>query len=347
MSGRASVPPLLIALLFAGCPTDEPGPPDPPDPDPPHEYPLDDVLRFDHLQAVGTHNSYHLETGDSPVTAWQYSHLPLDEQLGLQGVRQFELDLYWDPHESRFMVLHVPFLDQSTTCAWLADCLEAMRGWSDRNPGHHPLLTLLETKDAYDAETVQDYIADLEFEVLAVWPEERLIRPDDVRGEHGSLREALEEDGWPVLGELRGRAMFVLHDGGGLRDAYTHGGASTAGRVLFPDAQGNVDLPFAAVHSMNDPVGGFDAIGAVVGAGHLVRTRADSDSEQAVANDTSRRDAALASGAHFISTDWPEPHPDSGYVVAIPGGTPSGCNPLTAPAECTSEAIEDPEVIVP
>jgi hypothetical protein len=337
--------PLLVALLLAGCPTEDPDVPDPPDP--PHEYPLDDALRFHHLQAVGTHNSYHLETGETVVPAWDYSHLPLDEQLGLQGVRQFELDLYRDSHESRFMVLHVPFLDQSTTCAWLTDCLEVMRGWSDRNPGHHPLLTLLETKDGYDPDTAEDYLADLEYEVLDVWPEDRLVTPDSVRGDHATLREALAADGWPVLGELRGKALFVLHDGGGLREVYTHGNTSSEGRVLFPDAQGNTELPYAAVHSMNDPVGGFDAIGAVVAAGHLVRTRADSDSEQAVANDISRRDAALASGAHFISTDYPAPHPDTGYVVAIPDGTPSRCNPLTAPAECSSEAIEDPAIIVP
>ena len=58
--------------------------------------------------------------------------------------------------------------------------------------------------------------------------------------------------------------------------------------------------------------------------------------------DTSRLDLALSSGAHCISTDFPEPDEETGYVAAIPGGEPVGCNPRTAPAECTAEALEDP-----
>lgn len=53
-------------------------------------------------------------------------------------------------------------------------------------------------------------------------------------------------------------------------------------------------------------------------------------------------EADLASGAHFISTDVPEPVDWTSYVVDMPGGTPSRCNPRSAPSECTSEALEDP-----
>jgi len=332
---------LLVAAL-TGCPVEDDVPPDG---DPPHQYPLDDVLRLDDLQALGTHNSYHLETGETPVTAWDYSHRPLDEQLGVLGVRQFELDLFRDWETDSFWVFHVPFLDMSTTCLYLDECLCAMKEWSDRNPGHHPLLTLLELKDDHDEETAEEVLADLEEEIVAVWPEDRLVTPDLVRGDHACLRDALEQQGWPTLGELRGRALFVLHAGGAYRDEYTRDG--TEGRVLFPDAYGDLTLGFAAVHSINDPIGSIEAIEAAVEAGHLVRTRADSDSEQAWAGDTTRSEAALASGAHFVSTDYPEPHYESGYVVAVPGGTPSRCNPLGAPEECTSEAIEDPQVISP
>jgi hypothetical protein len=56
------------------------------------------------------------------------------------------------------------------------------------------------------------------------------------------------------------------------------------------------------------------------------------------------RDAALASGAHFVSTDYEEPNPAfSSYVVTIPGGTPARCNPVTAPADCSPTDVEDPE----
>ena len=47
------------------------------------------------------------------------------------------------------------------------------------------------------------------------------------------------------------------------------------------------------------------------------------------------RDAAIASGAQFVSTDYPVPDPDfgTGYMVAIPDGMPARCNPISAPPE--------------
>ena len=114
---------------------------------------------------------------------------------------------------------------------------------------------------------------------------------------------------------------------------------------MFPDGHGETDLAVGAIDTLNDPVGDAELIAAALAAGHLVRTRADSDGDQARSNDTAQRDAGLASGAHFLSTDFPIPYAETGYVVAMPGGTPSRCNPILAPAECTSEAIEDPRWI--
>lgn len=57
-----------------------------------------------------------------------------------------------------------------------------------------------------------------------------------------------------------------------------------------------------------------DTIGKLVREGYIVRTRADSGLRQGAENDTARRDAALASGAHIVSTDFPpgEAHPETG-----------------------------------
>jgi hypothetical protein len=336
---------MLLLLLACLAPPD--GPPDA-DTAPSEvwtpSYPLDDVLTFADLQALGTHNSYHLRTEGVDRPEWDYDHAPLDGQLGEQGVRQFELDLSWvDDH---FEVFHVGILDENTTCRLLADCLATMKRWSDANPGHHPLFTLLEMKDDPDRVDLTAAVWGLEAELARVWPRERLVVPDDVQRGAASLREGLAQGGWPTLGALRGKALFVLHAGGGWSDAYFDGERSSAGRLLFPDVD-DLDHPLAAVHTYNDPVGDASRIADAVAAGHLVRTRTDSDGNEARANDTRVRDAALASGAHFVSTDFPIPHPDTGYVVRIPGGTPSRCNPLRAPSVCTSEAIEAPQQLGP
>ena len=75
-----------------------------------------------------------------------------------------------------------------------------------------------------------------------------------------------------------------------------------------------------------------------------MRTRADADTVEARANDTSTRDAALASGAQWVSTDYPVPNYGVGfattYFAEIPGGTVARCNPVNAPRSCVSRQLE-------
>ena len=54
-----------------------------------------------------------------------------------------------------------------------------------------------------------------------------------------------------------------------------------------------------------------------------------------------RRDAGLEAGVHFLSSDIPAPDQDRAYWLEIPGGTPARCNPISAPLDCTPEALED------
>ena len=98
---------------------------------------------------------------------------------------------------------------------------------------------------------------------------------------------------------------------------------------------------------MNTP---GDDVRAAVAAGFLVRTRAISMPDALHDDAATLRaelDRALESGAHIISTDVPVPRDDVALHVEIPGGTPSRCNPVTAPAECTAASIEDPALITP
>ena len=97
---------------------------------------------------------------------------------------------------------------------------------------------------------------------------------------------------------------------------------------------------WTSVFVLNDPVEDAAAIAAVTAEGFLVRTRADADNIEPFDGETARRDAALASGAQLISTDYPAPVDGVDYVATIPGGTPSRCNPVTAPAGCTSADVE-------
>ena len=79
--------------------------------------------------------------------------------------------------------------------------------------------------------------------------------------------------------------------------------------------------PESAFLIMNDPVKQQEEIRQLVKQGYLVRTRADANTVEARNMDYSRWEAALSSGAHFISTDYylPAPFEDSDYQVIIPG----------------------------
>jgi hypothetical protein len=319
---------------------------------PAFDYPRDGTLRMNHLQALGTHNSYHQPTPDAEsVPALDYTHKPLGEQLANQGVRQIELDTHWNANKGVMEVYHLYLVDEGTTCRLFTDCLTAVKTWSDAHPAHEPIFIQIEPKDSpTDAASAETYFGNLEGEVLKVFPRERVITPDDVKGSAANVRDALATSGWPTLGAARGKVAFFIDNHDQFRGFYTHGGKDIDGRLMFIDA--DPTDPWAGIILANDPMADADRITAALKGNLMVRTRADSDNVQPLAGDTSMRDAALASGAHFVSTDYPEAVPGvpmSGppYVVQIPGGTPSRCNPVTAPKDCASTDIEDPKFIQP
>lgn len=334
----------LLSLLLCCGKGDDPAPPsvEPPTP----RGPLDDVLRINHIQAKSTHNSYHIETPGNAVPEWKYTHAPLDQQLGEQGVRGFEIDTHFvpgdTPEQHRFDVFHLKLIDEKTTCGRLVECLQVLRGWSDRHRGHHPIFVMFEPKDDLPSTAPPEEIfATFEREILAAWPRERIITPDDIKGDAPTLREAVTSRGWPTLGQSRGKILFFLNNTEKFRQNYTRNLANLDGRLMFVES--SPDDPFAAVLILNNPVSSAAQIDAGLKAGFLVRTFADSASSP----DPAERDAALASGAHLLSSDLPVPVQPGGYSLQIPQGTPSRCNPKTAPPECTSEAIEGPDLVPP
>jgi hypothetical protein len=337
----------------------------------------DHCVALNHLQVLGTHNSYHIQPDpflingyanfDPDAIFWEYTHQPLDVQLEAQGVRQIELDVYADPEgglhaqpvghglllgdlDARIpeleppgmKVLHIADLDIFSTCPTLIDCLGVVKAWSDANPRHLPITIVIEAKSEgfLFIEPIPFGPAefdDLDAEIRFVFPDAQLITPDHVRGGAATLEEAVLKRGWPTLAEARGRVLFALDNPGAERLDYLQGHPSLTGRVMFTSSSpGEPDAAFIQLH---DPFGA--PIAERVAEGYIVRTRTDSDTIEARANSTERRDEALRSGAQFVSTDYPAPDPlFSDYSVQIPGGMPGRCNPVYAPPGCRDFALE-------
>ncbi len=306
------------------------------------DYPLDDELRLNEVQAIGSHNSYHVEPELPFDDSHYYTHLPLEEQLASQGVRQFELDFHYR-EDVGFQIFHLPAIDEVTTCLLFVDCLGAIKGWSDAHPGHLPVMIWLEPKsdaDFLDA-TLLDLFGrwdELEAEILSVWPRDRILAPDDVRGDHATLRDAVTTDGWPTLGEVRDKLIFALLDGGEHRDDYLAWSPDLVGRLLFPDTESAED-PNAGMFKINNAVTDAAKVSELAAAGFMITSNVDSPTDSDEDN-AAKLAASLASGPHFVSSDFPgAPGPGGGYSAQIPGGQPVGCNPVSASAASRSPAL--------
>jgi hypothetical protein len=296
-----------------------------------------------------------------------YSHRPLAEQLDA-GARQLELDVVRDPDGGRFAkpltafgngivptpawagamakpgykVLHMQDVDFRSTCPTFVECLTQIRTWSKAHPDHAPILILLNAKDGpssapggtpalpFDEEAFDV----LDAEIRSVFADGQLVTPDQVRGKHATLREAVLAEGWPALSATRGKVFFALDESPDKVAAYRGARRSLEGRAMFVNT--DEASPAAAYLTLNDPIGQRERIAAAVRAGFIVRTRADADTAQARSNDVRMRSAALSSGAQYVSTDylWADPRLSGGYTVRLTGGEAATCNPVRLAKGC-------------
>lgn len=291
--------------------------PEPADADPPDAAPDPAPwLRLDHLQIRGTHNSYHRAPANPLLPEFAVDQPPLAVQLGAQGVRQIELDVH-EAGDGVFAVYHVPGIDEETTCPTLRACLAEVEGWSAAHPGHHALFVFIEPKTALASQADA-----LDRAILDVWPRERIISPADVRGDHPDLRTAIAVDGWPSVHASRGKALFFLFDDGAPRDRYLAAQADPLLFVRHPMSDAGAPDAVFFNHDVVDP----ERFAALAADGAILRTRGD---------DAAARERALGSAAHIISLDDAD-------ALELPDGTPSRCNPVTAPPDCRPERIEPP-----
>jgi hypothetical protein len=301
-----------------------------------------------------------------------YRHAPLDVQLS-SGVRQVEIDVYADVNGGRyahpgnlkmiadaglpadppfdpqglflkpgFKVMHAQDIDYRSNCQPFTGCLTVILNWSKAHPGHLPIFVLIETKDgkARDWQVEPEKFTpavfdDLDKEIRSVVPANKMIVPDDVRGELPRLEDVVLAGGWPTLESARGKLIFLLDQ---RREGphYLEGHPGLRGRVIFTNAEpGSADAAFIEV---NDPLKDPLLIPSLVKKGYLVRTRTDADTVQGRSGDMEMRDAAMASGAQILSSDYyfNEKASWTGFSVSFPKGEVARCNPAVGPPTCAS-----------
>ena len=339
-------------------------------------------LKLNDILAVGTHNSYKraipapvmalvAQLSQSQADSLDYAHAPLTEQLD-GGARQLEIDIFNDPQGGRyahpvafrlagvalqssmsaalakpgFKVMHIQDVDVLSDCVLLEDCLAAIRDWSAANPKHVPVLLMFNLKrdmamapGGVDALPFDDTSFDaLDKTVRDVFPGNMLITPGDVQGDYPTLRGAVLNDNWPTLGAARGRILFAIDEDEQIARAYR---AARQDPVFFVNTHEEAS-PDAAYLTLNDPVADAARIRAAVEAGFIVRTRADASTKEARLNDIGRREAALRSGAQFVSTNYMQPDArfPGGYQVRLEGNAVAICNPVSSADRCAGAVLE-------
>lgn len=239
-------------------------------------------------------------------------------------------------------VLHVADLDFRSQCPSFRSCLTLLRQWSDSEPDHSPVFILLEPKLSGLERAIPGATAVPPFDKAAfdevdesirnILGRDKVFTPDDLRGDMPTLEAAVLAKHWPSVKAARGKFIFFFLVPGMNLAAfapYLDGRPSLQGRMAF--VQGKPGMAHTAFMLFDNALTRGTEIRDAVKKGYIVRARADIDTADARRNDPRRRDAALASGAQMVSTDYltaPNIYANDYHLAPFAGGW--RCNPVVA-----------------
>lgn len=266
--------------------------------------PLNDV------QFLASHNSYKKKgsilgklfvgLGDSfnEAKSLNYTNKTITEQLK-SGIYSLELDIRYRSGE--FEVTHVPVVDNSTTMAKLSLGLEEIELFLNNEPNSFPLIIILEIKNDYNfldpglKKIKKEQIAELDTLISNTFYN-KLYRPSDLRGTYPNIKTRLDNDGWPLVSDLLGKVMFVIH-AGSYANNYIEDVALVNQNLFISTYKDNlhVNAPFVIHNDLNT-----SSIKALVDDSYIVRTRIGNS------NGYSEEDVlkAINSGAQILTTDY-------------------------------------------
>jgi Phosphoinositide phospholipase C, Ca2+-dependent len=304
-------------------------------------FPLNSDLRLNQIQLIASHNSYHIKPDElrlfmvglvdpAGAKSMRYTHAPISTQFD-RGIRSIELDIR--RKGDQFQVVHVPLVGDNSNCPDFKLALKEIQNWSRNHQGHIPILVLMELKndwmeldptlDPFTPESLNT----LDQTILSIFSRDNLLMPDDIRGNAESLEKAIAEKGWPLVKDVLGKILFILHENEEYRNYYLQGNPTLKKRVMFTcTTPGQPDGAFILHNEVEE-----EAITRLVKMNYMVRTRADAELQ--INQDRTSR--ALASGAQILTTDFPpgEPHSDSGYLVQFRDSKTVRRNPITGSSD--------------
>ena len=298
----------------------------------------------------------------------EYEHEPLEKQLDM-GLRNLELDVFHDPQGGRYVqpkgiemirkggnpnftfdtenklaipgmkMFHVQDIDFQSHYLVFAEALQALKKWSNAHPDHHPIFILVNAKDTPIPNTVRPLpftataLDSIDLEIRTHLGLEKLLIPDQVKGNFASLEQGVLNGHWPSLDKARGKFLFVLDESEEKIRTYLTKKPGLTNAVFFVNLkEGN---PEAGFRIINDPVKNEAYIQELVQKGYMIRTRSDSGTEEARSEDYTQFEKAKSSGAQVISTDYYLPSKlfKSTYKVSFEENKFERANPVLNPSK--------------
>ena len=193
---------------------------------------LHNTRRFNEHSIFGTHNSTHKCSLFSYffLWIWCYTHGTLAEQLS-SGIRNIELDIWWNIHLGRWEVHHEYLIDDLTTSTSpdLRTALAEIHSWSVLNKPHFPIAVNLDVKGGYlfgtswvasllgrgfnSGDGYLQYAYDsLRDDIHTHWGDNGIVNPWTLTdGNPHLIRSVLEQKGWPSASKLSSKTMFFIN----------------------------------------------------------------------------------------------------------------------------------------
>jgi hypothetical protein len=279
---------------------------------------FDQLTTLDEIQMLASHNSYKkrgsslgklfVGLGDSfsEAKALNYGYKNLTDQFEA-GIRSMEFDVR--KRKSSFVLTHVPLVDNSSVAPDFAMALEEIYLYSTNNTTHVPMIFLIEVKDDWMildhalqniGETELNQLNDLIKDKL----KDRLYTPGELIEEGLTLRESLEQNGWPTVTSLLGKVIFVLHPDN-KNESYLNLDHTLKTQSMFIGSyDDNLSKSYTSfiIHNAVDPT----RIQELVSDGYIVRTRIDEN----LIFDEMRFQQAILSNAQILSSDFTQGRKD-------------------------------------
>ncbi|KAH3743423.1 Phosphoinositide phospholipase C, Ca2+-dependent [Pelomyxa schiedti] len=226
------------------------------------------LTKLNEIQLKGSRHSYHTAPWQA-IPPWDYNRLSFPKQLAEQNISA--LHLVFRQVGQSLPVYRKALVDQNTLCYNVSQCLLHAKTWSDMNRNHLPLFFILE-QDPPDASTTWGWDG-FDYVLTSIFPPDRIVTPDFVRGARATVYEAIQKDGWPALSQCLGKAVFLLKID---EKSYLIDHLNLQGRIGFPISEmASKTSESSMVFLVEDPISNRQKVEELVNKKALVITYTD------------------------------------------------------------------------